>query len=120
MTEYEDKRTTEDIKRMLLVLAFAFNDPIRPQIKIEGHEERDVAYEAGLLSPRDVEMTVYSTQKRGRILRLLGSMKEKQWIDFRAKPPIGAYYVFLTPVGYQQAINVSRPWWKKVITRYFK
>ena len=119
MTQYQDKRTTEDIERMLLALAFAFSDPIRPQIKIEGHEERDVAYEAGLLSPPDVEMTVYSTQKRGRILRLLGSMKEKQWIDFIAKPPLGAYYVFLTPSGYQQALKVSKPWWRKVVARFF-
>lgn len=120
MSESEDKRTTENINRILLAVAFASTDPIRPQIKIEGHEERDVAYEAGLLSPREVEMTVYSTQKRGRILHLLGIMREKQWIEFTPKPPTGAYYVFITPTGYETAINLAKPWWRKAFNGFYR
>ena len=120
MSDVEDKRTTDNIRRMLLALAFASNDPIRPQIRIEGHEERDVAYEAGLLSPREVEMSVYSTQKRGRILHLLGIMREKQWVEFTPKPPTGAYYVFLTAIGYENAINFSKPWWRKAVNAFYR
>lgn len=117
MSQEKEKQTNRDAIKMLLALAFAFNDPLRPQIRIEGHEERDIAYEAGFLSPKDVEMSVYSTQKRGRILSLLRIMKENQWVDFVPKPPIGAYYVSLTPVGYRKAVQYSTPWWKTIAKR---
>ena len=108
------KRWEEQVFEMLLALARAFHDPIRPNIRTQGIEERDLAFEAGLLIPAEVEMTIYSSQKRNRVLRLLEDMKSRGWVEMEPTPPTGAYHVFLKPQGEEYVRELLRPWWNRV------
>jgi hypothetical protein len=87
---------------MLLVLARAYEDPARPKIRISGMDERDLAFESGLVEPSEMELSIYGTQKRGRILKLIGEMEERNWIGTELLPPEGAYHVVLKPIGLQR------------------
>lgn len=104
--------------RMLVALVRAYHDHLRPDIQSAGLDERDVAYEAGLLAPKEVELTVYATQKRGRVLRLLRDMESLGWVGMQETPPQGAYQVFLHGEGVQAAREHLRPWWSKLLDRF--
>lgn len=104
----------ENVEKMLWALARAHNDSSRPTIRTLGIDERDLAFESGILSPAEVETTTYATQKRGRILRLLREMQGREWVRFEAVPPHGAYHVFLLPAGAEKANRLVRSWWSKL------
>ena len=98
----EARRLEETLLDMLLVLARAYQDPIRPKIREEGMDERDLAFEAGLLDPVEVDLAVYATQKRGRVLRLIRELESRDWVETQVVPPQGAYNVLLKPAGVER------------------
>lgn len=100
---------------ILLALARASNDRVRPHVAAEGLEERDLAFESGLLSPPEVEMSVYATRKRNRVLGLLKEMSERGWIRMQTKPPSGAYYVYLQDAGIELLRERTRPTWHRLL-----
>ena len=104
----EPKEVEQALESMLYVLVRAYQDPVRPKIRVEGMDERDMAYEAGLLTPVEMETSVYGTQKRGRVLRLLRKMVERSWVDMEAVPPQGAYRIFLKQDGVNHAAESGR------------
>jgi hypothetical protein len=103
--------------QLLQALVRAHQDPVHPDIRTKGIEERDLAFEAGLLTPVEVEMTVYATQKRGRVLRLLREMGEQGWVEMKPVPPYGAYHIFLKDAGVTVLRERLRPWWSKLWER---
>lgn len=103
---------------MLIALVRAYGDTTRPQIREKGLEERDLAFEADLLSPSDTELTVYATQRRGRVLSLMRQMQARGWARMEVMPSRGAYHVFLLPKGIEHAQVVTRPWWRKALDRW--
>ena len=113
----EEKKREETLFAVLLALTRAFHDPIRPKVREEGLEERDLAFEAHLLTPAEVEMSVYATQKRNRVLRLLRDMRDRGWIEMEPKPPTGAYYVSLKPIGLLYVREHMRAPWGKLWDR---
>lgn len=98
----ETQRLEETLLTMLLVLARAYADPVRPKIRISGMDERDLAFESGLLEPSEMELSIYGTQKRGAILKLIREMEERNWVGTALVPPEGAYHVILKPDGLQR------------------
>ena len=110
----EEKKREEALFAVLLALTRATHDPIRPKVREEGLEERDLAFEAQLLTPAEVEMSVYATQKRNRVLRLLRDMRDRGWIQMEPKPPTGAYYVSLKDSGLLYVQERMRPPWSKL------
>ena len=100
---------------ILFALARASTDPSRPHVIQDGLEERDLAFEAGLLSPAEVELSVYATRKRTRVLSLLKEMSGRDWIQMQVRPPSGAYYVYLQDEGIRLIRQKSRPPWYRVL-----
>lgn len=103
---------------MLFALVRAYGDSSRPKVREQGLEERDLAFEADLLSPADMELTVYATQKRGRVLSLMRQLQARGWAKMEVMPPRGAYHIFLLPKGVEHAHQVARPWWRKALERW--
>lgn len=101
---------------MLLALVRAYQDSLHPAIHTDGIEERDLAFEADLLSPAEVEPIMYGNQKRGHILRLLRAMKERGWIDYQ-QTPYGTYRVVLKAEGERDATELQRSWWSRLRER---
>ncbi|MBI4234423.1 MAG: hypothetical protein HY686_08285 [Chloroflexi bacterium] len=104
----------ETLEVLLLTLVRAYHDPLRPAVRAKGLDERDLAFEADLLIPAEVEIPVYATQKRGYILRLLRGMESKEWVELEAAPPYGVYRVILKAAGEEYARALMRPWWVKL------
>ena len=124
MARKEQRRATERIsiedaaQEMLVALARAHNDPRRPIVREKGIEERDLAFEAGFIEPPDMELTIYGTQRRNRILRLIREMQTRGWCQAEQLPPTGAYYVRLLPAGQEAAVQktqTSRSWWQRMV-----
>ncbi len=103
---------------MLLALVRAYGDSARPQVRANGLEERDVGFESNLLTPPETELTVYATQKRGRVLSLMRQMQSRGWARMEVMPPRGAYYLFLLPKGVEYAARITRPWWRRALDRW--
>ena len=99
---------------ILFALARASTDRVRPHVTEEGLEERDLAFEAGLLSPPEFEISVYATRKRNRVLGLLREMSERGWIRMQIKPPSGAYYVYLQDAGIELLRERTRSIWHRL------
>ncbi len=96
------------LENMLFALVRGYQDPVRPKIRTEGMDERDLAFEAGLLNPMEMETSLYGTQKRGRVLGLLREMVKRSWVEMQPMPPQGAYHVYLTEAGAQYAVERGR------------
>ncbi|MFN3975192.1 MAG: hypothetical protein ACK4K2_07985 [Dehalococcoidia bacterium] len=108
------RKREEEIQNILFALLRAQHDPSRPNVQEQGLDERDLAFEADLIIPAEMEMAVYATQKRGHILSLLRTMKSRGLVDYAAYPPLGVYRVRLTPQGKETAANLFRPWWARL------
>lgn len=108
----------EEHLQMLIALVRAYQDNFRPHVPTTGLDERDMAFEAGLLTPMETELTVYATRKRGRVLSLLREMESWGWVAMEPVPPQGAYHVFLEGDGIAVAQEHLRPWWSKLLDRF--
>ncbi len=112
------RRTTEAVAEgVLLALVRACRDHLRPAIREQGIDERDLAYESALLqTPAEVEPTVYGSQKRNMVLRVLRKMQQDGLISMQMGPN-GAYRVLPTPKGEEYADSLTRPWYAKLWER---
>lgn len=122
MARKQEAQQPSDVEQalveMLLALVRAYGDSTRPQVRERGLEERDVAFESDLLRPADTELTLYATQKRGRVLSLMRQMQARGWVRMEVMPPRGAYHLFLLPKGMEYAVQITRPWWRKALDRW--
>jgi hypothetical protein len=96
------------LESMLFALVRGYQDPVRPKIRTEGMDERDLAFEAGLLNPMEMETSLYGTQKRGRVLGLLREMVKRSWVEMQPMPPQGAFHVYLKEEGAKYAMERGR------------
>ncbi|GBD11111.1 hypothetical protein HRbin23_00762 [bacterium HR23] len=108
------RKREEEIQNILFALLRAQHDPSRPDVQEHGLDERDLAFEADLIIPAEMEMAVYATQKRGHILSLLRTMKSRGLVEYTPTPPTGVYRVRLTPQGKEVALHILRPWWARL------
>lgn len=107
----------QSVVEALVTLVRAHNDARRPAIREKGIGERDLAFEAGMLEPPDMEMTMYATQRRSRVLRVMREMQTRGWCHMDVLPPIGAYFIKLTPEGEQavaQSADPSKSWLQRL------
>ncbi|MSQ13662.1 MAG: hypothetical protein EXR47_05975 [Dehalococcoidia bacterium] len=122
MARRQEAQQPSDVEQvlvdMLLALVLAYGDSARPQVREKGLEERDVAFEADMLAPPEMELTVYATQKRGRVLSLMREMHARGWARMEVIPPRGAYHLFLLPKGMEHAAQITRPWWRRALDRW--
>ncbi|MCS7207834.1 MAG: hypothetical protein NZ951_07910 [Dehalococcoidia bacterium] len=108
------RKREEEIQNILFALLRAHHDPSRPEVREKGLDERDLAFEADLIIPAEMEMAVYATQKRGHILSLLRTMRSRGLVEYAPAPPTGVYRVRLTPYGQEVATHLFRPWWARL------
>ncbi len=102
---------------VLLALIKACSDDLRPAIRREGIDERDLAFESSLLQrPADLEMTTYATRMRNSVLRVLRGMQREGLITMEMGPK-GAYRVLPTSQGEKEAELLMRPWYLKLRDR---
>ncbi len=112
------RETTEAMAGGVLVaLVRACRDDQRPTIREKGIDERDLAYESALLeTPAEVEATVYGSQKRGMVLRVLRKMQQDGLISMQMGSN-GVYRVLPTSKGEEYADSLMRPWYTKLWER---
>ena len=104
---------TEVVMRALIR---ACRDHLRPSIREAGIDERDLAFEAGLLTPAEVDSAIYGPQKRNAILRLFRRLQGEGLISMHMAPN-GVYQVLPTPKGEQFVEQLARPWYSKMWDR---
>ena len=110
----EQRAVQEDV---LLALIRACRDDLRPAIRREGIDERDLAFEASLVQrPADLELSIYGTQMRNTVLRVLRGMQREGLITMELGPR-GAYRVLPTSQGEKEAELLMRPWHRKLWDR---
>ena len=100
---------------LLKALARAFRDPRRQDVREQGIEERDLAFEANLLQPMDVELPRYANLKRGSIVRLLEQMERQGFIEFKDPKPGTLLRVLPTAAGKEIGDRLLRPWYIRVL-----
>jgi hypothetical protein len=112
------RETTEAVADGVLVaLVRACRDDRRPAIREKGHDERDLAYESDLLQePSEVESTVYGSQKRNMVLRVLRKMQRDGLISMEMGSN-GVYRVLPTSKGEEYAEFLMLPWYAKLWKR---
>ena len=103
--------------QVLLALMRACRDDLRPAIRRDGMDERDLAFEAALLlRPSDVETTTYATRMRNSVLRVLRGMQQEGLITMELGPG-GAYRILPTTQGERYVERLMRPWHRKLWDR---
>ena len=119
MTLAKQHVAMNDVNKALLVaLVRACKDPRRKYIQEEGMEERDLAYESGMIRmPFDLDMPFYATVKRGRIVQHLNEMNELGLIEFQEPHQGGFLRVLPTKNGEIEAKQIMRPWFLKLLDR---
>jgi hypothetical protein len=110
----EERAREERLSALLVALVRAYHDRTRPAIRERGIDERDLAFEAGLLSPAEVDTPIYATRKRNTVLSLLREMRRRQWADIQLTPPQGVYHVILRQEGIDHLAQHFRPWWARL------
>lgn len=116
--EEESERRSAIVAQQEVILALvrACRDDLRPAIRREGIDERDLAFEASLLAPAEVENPTYGTRKRNGVLRILRGMQRQGLITMETGPR-GAYRVLPTSQGEKYAEYLMRPWWRRLWDR---
>lgn len=109
--------TNEAAGAILKALVRAFRDPKRQSLKSEGMDERDLAFEADLIIPIDMEMPRYAQVKRGAIKRALDQMRSQGLIEFKDYRPGTLYRIIPTPLGESLGETLSRPWYRRLRDR---
>ena len=100
---------------ILKALFRAVRDPRRSNLRTEGIEERDLALEAGILLPMEMELPKYANVKRGAIVRILELMEKQGLIQFKDPVPGTLYKVLPTAEGESIAERLLRPWRQKLM-----
>ena len=112
------RETTDAVAEGVMVaLVRACRDHLRPAIREQGIDERDLAYESALLrEPSEVEPAVYGAQKRNMVLRVLRKMQQDGLISMQMGSN-GAYRILPTSQGEEYAEFLMLPWYTKLWER---
>ena len=104
---------------LLIALVKAFKNPTRTAIREEGLDERDLAFEADLLSPMDMELVKYASTKRRSIVNILEQLEIQGLIRFKDKSPGILYKIFPTENGMTIGEKLMRPWFMNIFHSIF-
>lgn len=103
------------MKAVILALVKAFQDPRRLDLLERGLDERDLAYEATLLDPPDVETTRYVGHRRRGILRTYRYMESVGLLDLVDRK--GVYGVSPTDIALAYYEYFTLPFWRRWLLR---
>lgn len=111
------KQMERALERLLLCVVRSTNDPRRTELKSEGMDERDLAVEAGFLTPAAVDDDAYTPTVRRPILAALQVLEQRGWIEIVSGDRWHIMRVRPTPVGESYAMDLQRPWYQKLRDR---
>jgi len=100
---------------LIVALVKAFRDPRRLELIERGLDERDLAYEAHLLDPPDVETTRYVGHRRHGVLRTYRYMESVGLLDLVDRN--GVYNVRPTEISIAYYEYFTLPFWRKWLLR---
>ena len=100
---------------IVLALVSAFRDPRRIDAQTNGLDERDLAFEAQLLDPPDVETARYVGHRRRGILRTYRHMESVGLL--RLVDRKGIYTVFPTEIASSYYDHFTQPFWRRLFSR---
>ena len=103
------------MEAVIVALVKALRDPRRPELIERGLDERDLAYEAHLLDPPDVETARYVGHRRRGILRTYRHMESIGLLDLVDRS--GVYSVRPTQISRTYYEYFTLPFWKKWLLR---
>jgi hypothetical protein len=105
------------LERLLLCVVRSTNDPRRAELKTEGMDERDLAVEAGFLTPAAVDDDAYTPTVRRPILAALQVLEQRGWIEVVSGDRWHIMRVRPTAAGESYAMELQRPWYRKLRDR---
>lgn len=107
---------SERVESVMRALIRACEDRIRPSIRHTGIDERDLAFEAGLLTPSEMESIIYGPRKRNGVLRLFRRMEQDGLIVMNVAIN-GVYRILPTSEGEKFVARLPQPWYRKMWNR---
>jgi hypothetical protein len=106
----------ERVESVMRALIRAYQDQIRPSIRHNGIDERDLAFEADLLTPSEMESIIYGPRKRNAVLQLFREMEREGLISMNMGIN-GVYRILPTSEGEQFVAQLPQPWYRKMWNR---
>lgn len=106
------------MEAILVALVGAFRNPRRVDLQENGMDERDLAFEANLLDPPDVETARYIGHRRRGVLRTYRHMEGiglLRLVDHK-----GIFSVFPTETAGIHYEYLLKPFWEKWLLRLRK
>ena len=103
---------------MLIALVRGYRDPGRREVRVEGMDERDLAVEANILIPADIDIPNYDLRRHKAVVQAIQQMESKGWVHVGNKPrDIFGFWSGIkpTPKGVYIALLLMRPWYQKVL-----
>lgn len=106
----------ERVESVMLALIRACQDQIRPSIRHTGIDERDLAFEADLLTPPEMESIIYGPRKRNGVLKLFRAI-EREGLIIMNMEGNGVYRILPTSEGEKFVAQLPQPWYRKLWAR---
>ena len=100
---------------LIVALVGAFRDPRRKSLMETGIDERDLAYEADLLEPADVETARYVGHRRRGVVRTYKHMESIGLLKLVDRS--GVFSVMPTETSMRYYDYFTKPFWKKWVLR---
>lgn len=100
---------------IIVALVDAFRNPRRIDIHTNGLDERDLAFEAHLLDPPDVETARYVGHRRRGVLRTYRHMEGIGLLRLVDRKGINS--VFPTEIANLYYDHFTQPFWRRLLSR---
>jgi hypothetical protein len=116
----EERQANKNLELLLVSVVSSFDNPRRQKLWEEGLDERDMAVEVGFLPPSAVDGTAYSASVRRPIIAAIETMRDRGWIE--VLPPGNSYTIMKvrpTPAGQRTARELQKPWYTRLLARWF-
>ena len=89
---------------------------MRPSIRHTGIDERDLAFEADLLTPSEMESIIYGPRKRNAVLQLFRVIEREGFIVMNMGIN-GVYRILPTSEGEKFVAQLPQPWYRNLWAR---
>jgi len=106
---------------MLVALVKGYQDPGRREVRAHGMDERDLAVEANILIPADIDMPNYDLRRHRAVVQAIQQMENRGWVHVGNKPrDIFGFWSGIkpTPKGERLASLLMRPWYQKALSAF--